>query len=783
MARIEQHTLQTLLDDKHLEYSVAFSACACPACCGKTGSEIATGVSDTIPNVPSGVIVPVNGTLDGWISPVNDTDLLTINVVAGATYLVGMDGAGEQPLEDSFLVLYDAGGVLVNFDDDGGTGTNSLLTFTADYTGVYYASAEAFAGTGQYTVTVEQQSADNVPDTFAGAVALGSNESTFNFLETSLDIDTYRVDLTAGLVYTFEVAGGADYNTDFLAVPTGELDTLLALYDANGALVTFNDDISFPSDISSRLTIFAETSATYYLDVFAYPGQTGGYHLVSDAVDPSTLNPLDSIDWKTSNPVDSNVTVYFAQTGEVLDGVTSLGWSDYEIAQTMLALEQYENIINVTTSITDDPTNATFRLVTTTSNQFGAYMYPNDPQFGDNVGIGVFAINNFGWDDFEGGGLEQGGYSFETILHEFGHAFGLAHPHDTGGGSDIMPGVTGPDSLGIYDLNQGIYTVMTYNPGWQTHPDIAPNGFPPGVSAEWGFDGTMMTFDTALLQQKYGANTSYASGNDTYVLPDDNELGTFYQTIWDTGGTDTIEYRGASDARIDLLAATIDYTPTGGGVVSFVDNTFGGYIIANGVVIENATGGRGDDVLLGNSAANALVGGNGDDTIEGRAGADTITGGVGDDLARGGDGDDTITGDSGSDELYGDAGNDTIRGGSLADELFGGTGDDRLYGDSGNDLLVGGAGDDLLVGGSGNDIFFFDDLFGFDTISDFNVRNDKIDWSQVEASYDTSAMAGGSTLFDFSDGSSLLLSGVAIGQLSGAGWYQSTAMTSQSVFI
>ena len=72
------------------------------------------------------------------------------------------------------------------------------------------------------------------------------------------------------------------------------------------------------------------------------------------------------------------------------------------------------------------------------------------------------------------------------------------------------------------------------------------------------------------------------------------------------------------DARIDLTAATLDYTPTGGGVVSFLYNedhlhphaeqVKGGFTIANGVVIENATGGDGNDVLIGNSAANVLTG-------------------------------------------------------------------------------------------------------------------------------------------------------------------------------
>ena len=96
-------------------------------------------------------------------------------------------------------------------------------------------------------------------------------------------------------------------------------------------------------------------------------------------------------------------------------------------------------------------------------------------------GIGAFNVISGGWDRPELGtqdipgdqvSLEQGGFAFAVILHEFGHAHGLAHPHDNGGGSDIMPGVfSATGFFGVYNLNQGVYTVMSYNDAWQLHPD------------------------------------------------------------------------------------------------------------------------------------------------------------------------------------------------------------------------------------------------------------------------------------------------------------------------
>ncbi|MDB5599710.1 MAG: repeat-containing protein, partial [Xanthobacteraceae bacterium] len=129
--------------------------------------------------------------------------------------------------------------------------------------------------------------------------------------------------------------------------------------------------------------------------------------------------------------------------------------------------------------------------------------------------------------------------------------------------------------------------------------------------------------------------------------------------------------------------------------------------------IVNATGGSGDDVIIGGQEANILRGQDGDDTMRGMGGDDTLEGGKGDDFLRGDGGDDTLrggddndqlVGNGGDDKLYGDAGHDLLDGGRGNDELHGGQGDDDLYGGRGNDKLYGGRGSDILYGGRGDDI-------------------------------------------------------------------------------
>ena len=610
-------------------------------------NAVAAGSFVTTANVPAEILV------NGTITP-GDIEFYSFDLVKGETYLFSLYGSGSDPLTDTYLYLLDKNGNELAVDDDGGADTNSLLTYTATATGTFYIGAAAYPGSqdaGSFTLDmVVDPGADVVGDTFADATPLTIGEVTYGFIDGPGDVygpnfgevDTYSFTGVAGTVVTFELAGGADYASDYLDLPPGELDTRMTVYDSDGKVIATNDDIRFPDDISSRTSFIVPEDGTYYLDVYAYAPATGGYSITSETVNLGDVDPLDSINWVNAENVqfdDSNTAyVFFGAAGETFgEEGESFGWNPYEIQQVMAALDQHETILGVNYEITTDESQATFRLFTTTSEDFGAYFYPQDPSYGTQVGIGAFNVDSGGW-DHDGASqqnvpgnqisLVQGGYSFAVILHELGHAHGLAHPHDNGGGSDVMLGVTGVSSLGIFDLNQGVYTVMSYNDGWEKHPD-GPYNFNL-ANLDHGWSGTLSAFDIAVLQQRYGVH-EYAEGDNVYALKDVNAQGTFYQTIWDSGGNDTIAYDGNRDAQIDLLAATLDYSATGGGVLSFVSDIFGGYTIAAGVVIENARGGGGDDTLLGNSANNVLEGNGGDDTLIGRAGNDRLTGGAGDD--------------------------------------------------------------------------------------------------------------------------------------------------------
>src|SRR5262245_29205888 len=208
-------------------------------------------------------------------------------------------------------------------------------------------------------------------------------------------------------------------------------------------------------------------------------------------------------------------------------------------------------------------------------------------------------------------------------MPRLGYVLRLVHPHEDSYCNKIMHGVNDSENHGHFDLNQGIYTVMSYNTGWETAPQGEPTKPDGKLDARLGWTGTPMAFDIAVIQQKYGANTSYHTGNDTYTLPSADQTGTFYSCIWDAGGIDTIR-AGATTTSciIELRAATLQYEPGGGGWVSYQAGIHGGFTIANGDVIGNAIGRPGSVRRTGNAANNVLDGAGGADSMIGGAGND-----------------------------------------------------------------------------------------------------------------------------------------------------------------
>ncbi|MGR3781935.1 MAG: M10 family metallopeptidase C-terminal domain-containing protein [Albimonas sp.] len=247
------------------------------------------------------------------------------------------------------------------------------------------------------------------------------------------------------------------------------------------------------------------------------------------------------------------------------------------------------------------------------------------------------------------------------LMHEIAHALGLKHPGDYGG-------APGPFLSRREDTTD--FTVMSYVDG---RHDPA----------------TLMIYDVAALQARWGENAQANLGRTRWTAPDRGESA----VIWDAGGRDAIVHRGPSPAKIDLREGAFSSLGAANDLA-----------IAYGVTIETAVGGGGDDRLTGNAARNTLKGGGGDDLLRGGGRGDRLAGGAGADLLDGQGGDDRLKGGGGIDEFR------YARGGG-ADRILDFEAGDlvvmaRVKGfgvleiaDAGGDAHVTGKGVDLLLKG------------------------------------------------------------------------------------
>jgi len=317
--------------------------------------------------------------------------------------------------------------------------------------------------------------------------------------------------------------------------------------------------------------------------------------------------------WSLDEPI--NVSSWNPST----DGTSVIVAYDWLLSEAQAfdtAMANFSSVSNLTFNVvspTSPDVDITWFISPTGGGNFTSNTTLGEHEVPDGIYTDIYGWFNASSDTWNN--LTPGSFGYITIIHELGHGMGLAHPHDGGGDGNLFPGVTSGGDTGDYALNQGIWTTMTYNDGWTVEPTN---------TNDYGWQMTLMAFDIAALQAMYGANNTYNTGNNTYTIPTSSGSGVGWECIWDAGGSDTISNAGSNQgATINLNAAPL-VGENAGGYVSWNSGVTGGYTIAYNVVIENAIGGNGNDVITGNSANNTIHGNAGNNTIDGGTGNDTL---------------------------------------------------------------------------------------------------------------------------------------------------------------
>ena len=377
------------------------------------------------------------------------------------------------------------------------------------------------------------------------------------------------------------------------------------------------------------------------------------------------------------------------------------------------AMSYYETVANVTFTRLGEGTSGELAFDETADMQIQSYLdygggwasTSRTLYGGDSVRTATASTVTIGE---TAGYLDDDDYGMSVTIHELGHALGLAHPGDYNG-----DGATSYEQQAEYFEDSRQYSVMSY---WSASNTGADHFEWVWGNNQWnavgGYATNFLLHDIAAIHRLYGANDTAYNGDTVYGFNSNtgdsgwtlsDEYDSIIAAVWDTGGIDTLDVSGF-DVAADIDLREEAFSSFGHLVYNFS--------IAQGVVIENAIGGGGDDTLLGNSANNDL---------QGNAGDDVLIGGDGNDVLRGGSGSDTLIGGAGDDIIYADSSDF-----ALGFEVSGGAGaDSLLVSDATTNITFDFANsgfESAVISGSGFTYHTFSTAVNGDTLQIDNYR-------------------------------------------------------------
>jgi hypothetical protein len=272
-------------------------------------------------------------------------DRYTFEGVQGQQVALSMSSAGL----DAYLYLLDADGAEIASNDDGDVidmafASDSRIPASAErlalpYTGTYIIEATGFhvTSTGAYTVTIIGEEPP-VECLVSEATPVSLGETARGALEASDCRSTVRISGRSRPYadrYTFE---GVEGQQVALSMSSAGFDTYLYLLDADGAVITSNDDgdvngMAFPFD--SRIPERAERltlpyTGTYIIEATGqFIDSTGAYTVTLIGDDPA-VPPAAPSDLTASAITSEQVDLQWSDNSTDEDGFEVVSWDGAE---------------------------------------------------------------------------------------------------------------------------------------------------------------------------------------------------------------------------------------------------------------------------------------------------------------------------------------------------------------------------------------------------------------------------------------------------------------------
>ncbi len=234
-------------------------ASASDASTGTYSVHLSTAPFDYAGNTSTTGTVSVGGQASGTLSAAGQNDWFKVNLTAGTQYTFNVSSSA---LGAAQVTLYDSTGKEILNGNDGGTLAGTAAAFGPTASGSYYVGvSDTAGGTGSFTLSVNTANFDFAGNaTTTGTVAVGGQAS--GTISAVGQADWFKVDLTAGTQYVFDVGGGT-------VTPS------VYLYDGSGNLLA--EGFNGGANGGARTSFEPTASGTYYVAAAGFLSTTGTY--------------------------------------------------------------------------------------------------------------------------------------------------------------------------------------------------------------------------------------------------------------------------------------------------------------------------------------------------------------------------------------------------------------------------------------------------------------------------------------------------------------------------